>query len=92
MPSNRETERELGYPKLTRPALDLIIDTLIWSIRQRDLGHRLDLAETVVSDLTGFYTRRWGLPPSIVGRVERVRELAQSAAAAADAAVTPGEQ
>lgn len=76
MPSNRETEREIGYPKLSAAALDLIVDTLIWSIRQRDLGKRLDLAEETVSHLTGFYTRRWGLPPSIVGRVDRIRELA----------------
>lgn len=87
MPSNRETEREVGYPKLPRPALDLIIDTLIWSIRQRDLGQRLDLAEQTVSDLTGFYTRRWGLPPSLVGRVERIRELAAEHGRAQDGVV-----
>ena len=76
MPSNREQERGVGYPKLSAESLDLIIDALMWSIRQRDLGKRLDLAEETVSALVGFYTRRWGLPPALTGRVERIRELA----------------
>ena len=78
MPSNRETERELGYPKLSRASLDTIIDALLWSIRERDLGKQLDVAEQTVSDLTGFYTRRWGLPPSLVSRSQMLRELVAS--------------
>lgn len=76
MPSNREAARGVGYPKLTQEQIDLVIDNLVWVIRQRDLGDRLDLAEETVSALTGFYTRRWGLPPAITGRVARIRELA----------------
>lgn len=79
MPSNRETERGIGYPRLTREQINLIVDTLVWEIRQRDLGERLDMAEETVSALVGFYTRRWGLPPALVGRLERVRELGAAA-------------
>jgi len=75
MPSNRERDRGAGYPHLTAPQIDLIVDTLIWSVRQRDLGARIDLAESTIASLTGFYTRRWGLPPAITGRVDRIREL-----------------
>jgi hypothetical protein len=75
MPSNHETERRIGYPALTAEALDLIIDALLWEVRQRDLGARLDLAEQTISRLSDFYTRRWGLPPAITGRVERLHEL-----------------
>jgi hypothetical protein len=76
MPSNRETERGIGYPKLTADQINLVIDQLIWVARQRDLGADLDLAEETASHLVGFYTRRWGMPPCITGRVERIRELA----------------
>lgn len=77
MASNQEAARGIGYPKLTQEQIDLIIDNLVWVIRQRELGGRLDLAEETVSQLTGFYTRRWGLPPAITGRVARIRELCQ---------------
>lgn len=76
MASNNEKERGIGYPKLTREQINLVIDCLIWEIRQRDLGDRLDLAEETASHLTGFFTRRWGMPPAVVGRIERIRELA----------------
>lgn len=89
MPSNRETETGVGYPKLSRESLNLIIDSLIWSIRDRDLGKRADLAEQTASDLTGFYTRRWGLPPAITGRVDRIRELAPVPMPADPGGVTP---
>lgn len=79
MPSNQEAARGIGYPKLTQEQIDLVIDNLVWSIRQRELGGRLDLAEETVSQLTSFYTRRWGLPPAITGRVARIRELAAAA-------------
>lgn len=75
MPSNRETETGVGYPKLSREQINLIIDCLIWEIRQRDLGPNIDLAEETVSHLTGFFTRRWGMPPAIVGRTERLRQI-----------------
>lgn len=75
MGSNRERETGVGYPKLSRESINLVIDSLIWTIRDRDLGARMDLAEQTASDLTGFYTRRWGLPPAIRGRVDQIREL-----------------
>lgn len=75
MASNREKETGVGYPKLTSAQINLVIDNLVWVIRQRDLGADLDTAEETVSHLVGFYTRRWGLPPALVGRIERIREL-----------------
>lgn len=76
MPSNREQERGIGYPKLTAEQLDLIIDQLLWTTRQRELGPRLDLQEETIAALVGFYTRRWGLPPALTSRVEHLRSLA----------------
>jgi hypothetical protein len=78
MASNREAQRGIGYPKLTAGQIDLIVDALLWQVRQRDLGGRLDLAEQTISRLSDFYTRRWGLPPAITGRVGHIRELAAS--------------
>lgn len=75
MPSNREKETGVGYPQLSRESINLIIDSLVWTIRDRNLGTRTDLAEQTASDLTGFYARRWGMPPSITGRIEKIREL-----------------
>jgi hypothetical protein len=76
MATNNERERGIGYPKLTAEQINLVIDQLIFAVRQRDLGASLDLAEETASHLVGFYTRRWGMPPAIVGRIERIRELA----------------
>lgn len=78
MPSNHEAEREVGYPKLSREQIDLIIDQLLFTVRQRDLGRNVDLAEQTIAHLTGFYTRRWGLPPAVTGRAGRTRELVES--------------
>lgn len=78
MASNHETERGIGYPRLTREQIDLVIDALVWQTRQRELGKRLDLAEETITNLMGFYTRRWGLPPSIRGRLDEVPPLAKS--------------
>ena len=75
MASNREKETGIGYPKLSRESINLVIDALVWAIRDRNLGTRMDLAEDTASDLTGFYTRRWGMPPAITGRIEHIREL-----------------
>lgn len=79
MASNREKETGVGYPKLSRESINLLIDSLVWSIRDRELGGRMDLAEQTASDLTGFYTRRWGMPPAITGRIEKIRELGHAA-------------
>ena len=68
MPSNREQEREYGYPGLSRGQIDLIIDALLATVRDRDLGGKLDEAELTIGKLTDFYTRRWGLPPAITRR------------------------
>lgn len=76
MATNNEKERGIGYPKLTAEQIDLIIDALVWQVRQRELGHSLDLVEETAAHLTGFYTRRWGLPPAITRRTQQVRELA----------------
>lgn len=76
MPSNREKETGTGYPKMSRESINLVIDALVWAIRDRNLGTRMDLAEQTASDLTGFYTRRWGMPPAITGRIQHIRELA----------------
>lgn len=73
MPSNREREREYAYPGLSREALNLVIDQLLFGVRQRDLGADLDLAEATIGKLTDFYTRRWGLPPAITRRTDYVR-------------------
>ncbi len=78
MPSNRERERGEGYPKLTAEQINLVIDSLIWTVRDRELGPRTDLAEETASHLVGFYTRRWGLPPAITGRQARIREMADA--------------
>lgn len=68
MASKRDRDDHTGYPQLQAEQIDLIIDSLLCTIRDRDLGERIGLAEGTAADLTGFYTRRWGLPPSIVRR------------------------
>lgn len=68
MPSNQERDRGVGYPGLSREQINLVIDSLLCTIRDRDLGSQLDEAEMTVSKLTDFYTRRWGLPPAITRR------------------------
>lgn len=72
MPSNQEREREYAYPGLSKDALNLVIDQLLFAVRQRDLGAQLDLAEQTIGKLTDFYTRRWGLPPAITDRTAYV--------------------
>ena len=74
-----DTAEGIGYPQLHREDIDLIIDQLIFTVRERDLGHGLDRAESVLHYLTNYYTRRWGLPPAITGRIDRIRELAADA-------------
>ena len=63
MASNREADRGVGYPRLTADQIALIVDQLLFVLRQRDLGPDLDEAEAVFAYLTSFYTKRWGLPP-----------------------------
>lgn len=76
MASSRNRSPDVAYPQLHKEQIDIIIESLIAVIRDRDLGARINLAESTASDLTGFYTRRWGMPPAITRRVERIRELA----------------
>lgn len=92
MASNREKETGVGYPQLSREAINLLIDSLVWTMRDRRLGDRADLAENTASALTGFYTRRWGMPPAITGRIERIRELGAGFLADDPAAPIPAEQ
>ena len=89
----RQSERAAGiaYPQLSREAINLIIDSLVWTIRDRQLGTRMDLAEETASALVGFYTRRWGMPPAITGRIEQIREMS-AAMIPADLANRPGDQ
>jgi hypothetical protein len=75
MASSKVRDSRTGYPQLHADQIDLIIESLIATIRDRDLRGRVDLAEATAADLTAFYTRRWGLPPSITGRQQRLREL-----------------
>lgn len=75
MPRQSERDRGVAYPQLDREDINLIIGQLMFAIRNRDLGADLDRAESAVAYLTGFYTRRWGLPPAI-------RRLTETAAAA----------
>ena len=72
MASNRESEREVAYPKISRAQLDLVIDQLLFAMRQRDLGPDLDETEQLFAYLTGFYTKRWGLPAAIRSGTTRV--------------------
>lgn len=69
----RLTEQAAGvaYPKLDRDQIDLILECTLATIRDRDLGARLNDAEQVAGYLTAFYTKRWGLPPAISRRVNR---------------------
>jgi hypothetical protein len=66
--------RGVAYPRLDRDQIDLLITSLLHSVRDRDLGTRLDTAEMTAAYLTEFYTRRWGLPPAITGRDGRVSQ------------------
>ena len=65
MASKLARDKNTGYPQLQAEQIDLIIHSLLCTIRDRDLGTRLDLAEATAADLTAFYVRRWGLPPAI---------------------------
>lgn len=67
----RKTEAAAGiaYPQLSKEQIDLLIDSVLFSIRNRELGKRMDEAEMTAAKLTEFYTRRWGMPPSITERV-----------------------
>lgn len=71
-----ESDHGIAYPQLAREDINLIIDNMVWVIRQRDLGRDIDRAESIAAYLTQFYTKRWGMPPCITGRIERIRELA----------------
>lgn len=73
-----ESDQGIAYPQMAREDIDLIIDQLIWVMNQRNLGKQFDRAESIASYLTQFYTKRWGLPPALVGRIDRIRELTAS--------------
>lgn len=68
MASGRKRDADTGYPQLQAVQINLIIDALLCTIRDRDLGRQLDLAESTAAELTAYYSRRWGLPPAIVAR------------------------
>lgn len=76
MARQSEIARQVAYPQLSREQINLIIDALLWAVRDRDLGGRMDEAELAIGKLADFYTRRWGLPPAITGRTDRIRKLA----------------
>ena len=76
MASSRSRSPDVGFPQLHKDQLDMIIDALLCTVRDRDLAGRVDLAESTIGDLTAYYTRKWGLPPAISRRVDRVRDRA----------------
>ena len=63
-----EQAREIAYPQLDKTAIDAIIDSLVMTLRDRDLGASQDTYEGTLAYLIGFRTRRWGLPPALGGR------------------------
>lgn len=75
MASSRNRSPDVGYPQLHKDQIDMIIESLIATIRDRDLGKRIDQAESTAAELVAYYTRRWGLPPAITTRQQRIREL-----------------
>lgn len=79
MASSRNRSPDVGYPQLHKDQIDIIIESLIATIRDRDLGKRIDTAEGTAADLVAFYTRRWGLPPAITTRQRQITELAAAA-------------
>lgn len=71
MPRQSEVAKGIAYPQLSRDQIDLIIYSLLATVRDRNLGSHLDLAEQTISKLADFHTRRWGLPPSIREAMDR---------------------
>lgn len=78
MARQSEMAQGIAYPQLAREDIDLILDQLLFTVRQRDLGDRLDRAESVAAYLTQFYTKRWGMPPCITRRVADLRPATTS--------------
>lgn len=76
-----EAAGRIAYPQLASEDIDLIIDQLLFAVRNRELAGQLDRAESVAAYLTQFYAKRWGMPPCITRRTQHARELAQSAPA-----------
>jgi len=71
MARQSETDREIAYPQLDKAAIDALIESLMHSLRDRNLGAQTGTCELTLSYLIGFRTRRWGLPPALAGHRDR---------------------
>lgn len=78
MARKSETAAGVAYPQLDRAQLDVIIADLFFAARNRMPGPDTAARDAVAGYLTGFYTRRWGLPAVL-----------RSAAAALDTSAGP---
>ena len=62
-----EQAREIAYPQLSKDHIDAVIASLVFTLREHQLGASTGTYESALSYLIGFRTRRWGLPPAIAG-------------------------
>lgn len=69
---SRQSQQAKGYhfAQLTQRQVDILIDSLLSTVRDRALGPAISEYEQTAEYLTGFYTRRWGLPPAITRRMD----------------------
>jgi hypothetical protein len=68
MPRQSETAAGIAYPQLSQDSIDAILDALLFAQRNRAAGPMTRRYESAIGYLTGFYTKRWGLPAALGGR------------------------
>ena len=71
MPRLSEQARNITYPQLDKDRLDAIIDALLYAGTARAPGPMTRRYDAAAGYLIGFYTKRWGLPPSVQHRENR---------------------
>ena len=69
MPRLSEQARGIAYPQLDRDTINLIISDLLFARANRMPDQDTPRREQATAYLMGFYTRKWGLPPVLGGRI-----------------------
>ena len=67
MPGPARPDSDYAYPRLDKAALDVIIASLVMTLRDRELGASQGTYESTLAHMINLRTRRWGLPPVLAG-------------------------
>jgi len=71
MPGPARPDSDYAYPRLDKAALDVIIASLVMTLRDRELGASQGTYESTLAHMINLRTRRWGLPPILQGSAPR---------------------